>query len=190
MQATSCKKAIEKWCEVTKKDPKAAKEVKLIAMMPPIKKMDAAQLSALAYCEKLSMSTNSIERMAALKMPHLKILSLGRNKLSKIDNLKSVSSTLEQLWISYNFIGNLDGVLCCKKLKTLYISNNKIRAWSEVQKLRGLPELRDLVLAGNDICKDMSTQEYRVAVLKAIPQITKIDGKLVTPIERQMAEES
>lgn len=173
-----------------KKDPKTSKEIKLLALMPPIKKMDATQLSALALCEKLSMSSNAIERMAPLKMPHLKILSLGRNKLSKIDNLKSVSSTLEQLWISYNFIGNLDGVLCCKKLKTLYISNNKIRAWSEIDKLKGLSGLRDLLLRGNDICKDMSNQEYRIAVLKAIPQLTKIDGKLVTPIERQLAEET
>ena len=136
------------------------------------------------------MSSNAIERMAPLKLGKLKILSLGRNKLSKIDNLNSISSSLEQLWISYNFIGNLDGVLVCKKLTTLYISNNKIRSWKEIAKLRELPALRDLLLQGNDICKDLDPQEYRVQVLKLVPQVTKIDGKLVTPIERQMAEDS
>ena len=73
--------------------------------------------------------------MVPLNLPKLKILSLGRNKLSKIDQLQSVAPTLQELWLSYNFIGNLDGVLCCKKLETLYLSNNKIRTWSEVEKL-------------------------------------------------------
>ena len=57
-----------------------------------------------------------------------------------------MSSTLEQLWISYNFIGSVDGLLGCKKLTTLYMSNNKIKSWAEVEKLRQLPELRDILL--------------------------------------------
>ena len=56
------------WSEVNKKDPTHSQEVKLCAVMPPIKKMDSAQLSMLKSCEKLSLSTNSIERIAPLKL--------------------------------------------------------------------------------------------------------------------------
>ena len=175
------------WGEVNKKDPTHSQEVKLCAVMPPIKKMDSAQLSMLKSCEKLSLSTNSIERIAPLKLKKLKILSLGRNKITKIDNLQSVSSTLEQLWISYNFITSLEGVLCCTKLHTLYCSNNKITKWSEIAKLKDLKELRDVVFYGNDIQRELDEHSYRIAVLSAIPQVKKIDGKLVTPIEREEA---
>lgn len=59
----------------------------------------------------------------------LKILSLGRNSIKKIEGLEAVADTLEELWISYNQIEKLNGVECCKKLKVLYVSNNKIKAW-------------------------------------------------------------
>lgn len=86
-------------------------------------------------CRHLSLSSNSIERMVRLELPNLKILSLGRNRIKRIDGLQAVAGTLEQLWISYNEIGSLDGLLCCSKLKTLYISHNKIKSWEEVSKL-------------------------------------------------------
>lgn len=60
---------------------------------------------------------------------HLKILSLGKNNIKKIEGLEAVSDTLEELWLSYNNIEKLNGVECCKKLKVLYASNNKIKAW-------------------------------------------------------------
>jgi dynein light chain 1 len=57
---------------------------------------------------------------------------LGRNNIKKIEGLDAVADTLEELWISYNQIEKLNGVECCKKLKVLYASNNKIKAWDGV----------------------------------------------------------
>ena len=65
----------------------------------------------------------------------LKILSLGRNQIKKIENLDGVSDTLEQLWLSYNNIEKLSGIEKLKKLKVLYISNNKVDKWPEFEKL-------------------------------------------------------
>ena len=146
-------------------------------------------LSGLKNVTQLSLSTNAIEKMVPFNnLPKLKILSLGRNKISRIDGLSSIAASLEQLWMSYNNVGTLDGVLCCQKLEVLYMSNNKIRGWAEVEKLRGLPNLKDLLLKGNPIYEDFdSEEEQRIAVLKCVPQVTKIDGKLVTPIEREQA---
>jgi dynein light chain 1 len=46
-----------------------------------------------------------------------------------------VAGTLEELWISYNQINSLDGINMCSNLTTLYISNNAIKAWNELDKL-------------------------------------------------------
>lgn len=53
-----------------------------------------------------------------------------------------VAETLEELWLSYNAITSLDGLAACKKLQVLYLGNNKIADWAELDKLAALPELR------------------------------------------------
>jgi dynein light chain 1, axonemal len=85
---------------------------------------------------RLALSTNNIDRISSLAgMNKLKILSLGRNLIKKIEKLEDVASSLEELWISYNQISSLDGLQCCTNLTTLYISNNIIKSWSELDKL-------------------------------------------------------
>ena len=56
----------------------------------------------------MALSTNNIEKISSLTgMENLKILSLGRNLIKKIENLDSVADTLEELWMSYNSIEKL-----------------------------------------------------------------------------------
>ena len=68
-------------------------------------------------------------------MGKLRILSLGRNNLKKIEKLDEVAETIEQLWISYNEISSLDGLLGCVNLTTLYCSRNSIKSFSELDKI-------------------------------------------------------
>ena len=49
--------------------------------------------------------------------------------------LEDVGATLEELWLSYNQIEKLDGLQPCVKLQVLYMSNNKIKAWDEINKV-------------------------------------------------------
>ena len=72
-------------------------------------------------------------------------------------------------------------------LTVLYISNNLIRNWAELDKLAGLPNLRDVLFVGNPIYDDMSREQARIEVLKRIPQVAKIDGDMVKPGERDIA---
>lgn len=92
--------------------------------------------ATLKQCEKLSLSTNAIDRLGNLSgMTNLKILSVGRNNIKKIEKLEEVASSLEQLWISYNQISTLEGLASLEKLNTLYMSNNAIKSFSDLNPL-------------------------------------------------------
>lgn len=184
---TTCGQAIKNWEVANNAVAEDADFLKLYCQLPPIQKMDAA-LGTLRNCERLALSTNNIDRISNLAgMSRLKILSLGRNLIKKIEKLEEVSATLEELWISYNQISSLDGISVCTNLTTLYISNNAIKSWSELDKLAGLANLRDVLFVGNPIYDDMPKEQARIEVLKRLPQVAKIDGDMVKPTERELA---
>ncbi|CAM9576206.1 unnamed protein product [Chrysoparadoxa australica] len=120
-------------------------------------------------------------------MKKLRILSLGRNCLKKIEKLDDVAETLEELWISYNQITTLDGLSGLSLLTTFYCSNNNVKSWAELDKLAGLENLRDVLFTGNPIYENMSREEARIEVLRHLPNVSKIDGDMVKPAERELA---
>jgi dynein light chain 1 len=185
---TSCKQAIDLWRERNNnEDPALAKKVLLIAQLPSIKKMEPT-LAVLTACEQLSLSSNSIDRIIPLPtLKSLKILSLGRNQLKKIEKLEDNAATLEELWLSYNQIDKLDGLTGMKKLRVLYLSNNMIKGFDELMKLRELPALEDLLLIGNPFYEGLTKEQRRVEVLKRVPKIKKLDGVVVSDTERDAA---
>nr|PUA87967.1 putative dynein light chain [Toxoplasma gondii TgCATBr9] len=126
-----------------------AEEVKLICMLPPIEKMDNS-LNTLTACRHLSLSTNCIEKMINLpNLKNLQILSLARNQIKRISGLEEVGQTLRELWLSYNQIERLDGLQPCVKLEVLYMSNNRVKGWEEVEKLAALPTIVNVLFKGN-----------------------------------------
>ena len=188
---TSCKEAIKRWEAATGENPAEAIEVKLIAQVPPMEKIDES-LSVFEKVEKLSLSTNAIERIQFLKFKNLRILSLSRNNIGRISGLEEVSATLEELWLSYNALTKLEGLSSLAKLVTLYLGNNKIAKWEEVAKLAQLPELKNILLVGNPIYGDKTVDNYKELnaplVYKRIPQIENIDGKMVSAATKASAE--
>lgn len=204
--ATSVKEAIERfendeWARRTKEmsDEQKAETPKLVAsqekvvlligMLPPITKMDK-DITTLAACEHLGLSTNAIEKIGpGLKeLKNLKRLSLGRNAIRKLEQLDIPQ--LEELWISYNKIDKLSGLDKLKNLKVLYMSNNQISNWTEIERLANqCPELQDVLFIGNPIFTNApSEQDYRYMMLQRLPKVTKLDGTPVDPEEREEAE--
>ena len=157
-----------------------------------LEKMDAA-LQTLTACKHLSLSTNNIEKIQPLTgLENLKILSLGKNLIKKLDNLDGVAETLEELWISYNNVEKLKGVQQLTKLRVLYASNNKIEDFDELNKLTELSKLEELLLVGNPIYTEAEEpnaigSDYRLMVLKRVPQLMKLDGIAVDGEEREKA---
>ncbi|KAJ1547548.1 Dynein light chain 1, axonemal [Cladochytrium tenue] len=129
--------------------------------------------------KQLALSTNQIEKISNLNgLSCLRILSLGRNSIKKIEGLDAVSETLEELWVSYNLIERLNGIECCKKLKVLYASNNKIKAWEGVTSCQALPALDEMLLVGNPL-EEKCTSEgtWTSDISKKFPALKKLDGK-------------
>ncbi|KAL0585353.1 hypothetical protein ABG067_004885 [Albugo candida] len=181
---TTCAQAIKNWEAKNSAVAEDAIAIKLYCQLPPINKLDTS-LNALKNCEHLSLSTNCIDRFIPLSgMKKLRILSLGRNQIKKIEKLDDFAETLEELWLSYNLIATLDGLSGLTHLTTLYVSNNQIKNWEELDKLAALPKLRDVLFTGNPIYENLSKEEQRLNVLTRIPQVAKIDGDMVKQNER------
>lgn len=186
---TTCAQAIKNWEAKHKEDAKNAVEIKMCCQIPPITKIDKS-LASLTNCEILSLSTNSIDRMISLAgMSRLRILSIGRNSIKKIEKIEDIAPTLEQLWISYNQISSLEGLTTLKKLHTLYMSNNMIKSFTELNHLATLSNLRDVVFVGNPMYEDLTDRsEARIRVIARLPQVTKVDGELVKPSDIEAAK--
>jgi Leucine-rich repeat (LRR) protein len=83
-----------------------------------------------------------IDKIAPLpSLRKLKILSLGRNNIRKIEKLDDLAGSLEQLWLSYNQIDKLEGLSALRNLQVLYLSNNKIKSFDELLRLKDLPRV-------------------------------------------------
>ncbi|KAI0219106.1 Dynein light chain 1, axonemal [Lamellibrachia satsuma] len=187
VKGTTIKEALAKWEEKNGMKASEATRVELFAQIPPIEKMDAS-LSTLAACERLSLSTNCIEKIANLNgLKNLKILSLGRNNIKSLTGLEAVGDTLEELWISYNMIEKLKGINVLKKLKVLYVSNNAVKDWAEFNKLADLPCLLELLFVGNPLEeKHTSEGDWRDLVANKLKKLSKLDG---VPVIRQEEED-
>ena len=163
--------------------------VKLLGMLPPINKMDK-EITALTACEHLGLSTNAIEKIGpGLKeLKNLKILSLGRNSIRKLEQLDIPQ--LEQLWISYNKIEKLSGLDKLKNLRVLYMSNNAVSTWSEIERLANqCSELTDVLFINNPIYNNAASEaEYRLMMLQRLPKLVKLDGVPVDPEEKEEAD--
>ncbi|NXM39916.1 DNAL1 protein, partial [Gymnorhina tibicen] len=204
-KATTIKEALARWEEKSGQKASEAKEVKLYGQIPPVEKMDGA-LSALVNCEKLSLSTNCIDRIANLSnLKKLRILSLGRNNIKNLNGLEAVADTLEELWISYNLIEKLRGIRAMKKLKILYMSNNLVKDWgvlsmfynlvgvftfvvaAEFVRLAELPLLEELVFVGNPLQEKFAADQnsWIEEATKRVPNLKKLDGTLVVKEEEE-----
>ncbi|XP_039409044.1 dynein light chain 1, axonemal isoform X1 [Corvus cornix cornix] len=186
-KATTIKEALARWEEKSGQKASEAKEVKLYGQVPPVEKMDGA-LSALVNCEKLSLSTNCIDRIANLNnLKKLRILSLGRNNIKNLNGLEAVADTLEELWISYNLIEKLRGIRVMKKLKILYMSNNLVKDWAEFVRLAELPLLEELVFVGNPLQEKFAADQnsWIEEATKRVPNLKKLDGTLVVKEEEE-----
>jgi len=56
----------------------------------------------------------------------------------------------------------------CRKLSILYMSNNGIKNWSEIDKLRDLPKIQNVLFIGNPIYLKGGDMEPMMEVLRRV----------------------
>ncbi|KAJ3617017.1 hypothetical protein MTP99_011275 [Tenebrio molitor] len=89
--------------------------------------------------------------------------------------------------VDYNInkINSLVDFQLCKRLEELYIRQNDIRDLNQVVYLQNLPNLKNLWL-GENPCANVDG--YRLAVIKALPQLQKLDNVQVGQDELKEAQ--
>ncbi|OHT01219.1 hypothetical protein TRFO_32064 [Tritrichomonas foetus] len=92
------------------------------------------------------------------KMPKLEIASLSLNKITTLKSFKG-----------------------CTQLRNLFLRDNSISDFDELNHLVNLPSLHTLWLSGNPISEDPS---YRERVMQILPKLAKLDEDEITDIER------
>ncbi|CAF1190948.1 unnamed protein product [Adineta steineri] len=173
--------------------PEDLKECYLYGRIPPIEKLDQS-LSLLVNCERLALSSNTIERIGYMNgLRNLKILSLSRNNIKNLTGLEVLGDTLEQLWISYNQIEKFKGINTLKKLRIFYFAYNQIKDWMEINKLNELNFLEEIVAYGNPIHErivgenfspepsqpiTLLEKQYRREFSTRIVNLKKLDGRV------------
>ena len=177
---STLKEALKKWEEKNGMPIGEAKTVRLLMCQPLLQKLDS-NLQQMQQVEKLSLSTNIIDKISNLSgLSHLRILSIGRNNLKKIEGLDALSDTLEELWISYNQIEKCNGLEQLKKLKVFYCANNRIKTWDALAILKDLPLLEEINLFGNPLEEKCSQDgTWRDLMSKQCQALKKLDGKIV-----------
>ncbi|CDU17204.1 dynein light chain 1, putative [Plasmodium yoelii] len=175
---------IKNWEHKTGKKISEEENVSFICNIPLIEKLDQS-INTLEKCKRLSLSTNRIEKF--VPMSGLKILSIGRNCIKKLQFLEDISGTLKQLWISYNNIDKLDNLQSLKNLQVLYLFHNKIKCLEEIDKLNTLPELIELGLKGNPIYEGRTNEYMKLVILKKLPQLKVVDNETITEKQRNDA---
>ncbi|ELT98235.1 hypothetical protein CAPTEDRAFT_185094 [Capitella teleta] len=127
-----------------------------------------------------------LARSRASDLEHVRKFNCWGSNLSDISILRQMPN-VQIISLSVNKITTLADIAYCPNVEELYIRRNEIPSLSEIHHLSNLPKLRNVWLADNP-CAD--TEKYRLSVLRALPNLQKLDNIAVTTEELNEALES
>ncbi|XP_030371864.1 putative uncharacterized protein DDB_G0291608 isoform X1 [Scaptodrosophila lebanonensis] len=111
----------------------------------------------------------------------IKKLNCWGSDLSDVSIIKRMRG-VEVLALSVNKISTLSPFEDCTKLQELYLRKNNIQDINEIAYLQNLPALKYLWLEENPCC-ERAGPNYRAIVLRALPNLKKLDNVEVTQEE-------
>lgn len=132
------------------------------------------------------MSKDSVLTEALVKqrtksnLAEVRKLDLWGYRLSDISLIEKMKK-LEIVSLSSNNITSLKPFKSCTRLRDLFLRDNKITDFNELNYLSELPNLQILWLTGNPIA---SEPLYREKVMQLLPKLSKLDEDEITDFER------
>ncbi|XP_032525204.2 cilia- and flagella-associated protein 410 isoform X4 [Danaus plexippus] len=124
-----------------------------------------------------------IARSKQSDLSAIKKLNCWGAELGDVSLLRRMPN-VEVLALSINKIRSLGDFAGCRRLRELYVRKNEIRDLAEIRHLRHLPDLTSLWLDENPCTLH---PEYRMTVLRNLPNLEKLDNVVVQPDEVQEA---
>ena len=124
-----------------------------------------------------------LSRTRAPALGEVKNLNLWGQSIADVSVLRRMPR-VEVLSLSVNKIASLADFARCPVLQELYLRKNEVPDLGEVRHLRGLEHLKILWLCDNPCA---SSSEYRPRVVRALPQLRKLDNQEITEEERAAA---
>ncbi|OHT17279.1 hypothetical protein TRFO_41150 [Tritrichomonas foetus] len=130
--------------------------------------------------EKLRLNNSQISsiRDISTSLKKLRFLSLAHCGLNSLDGIATLSPKLEELYLAFNEIHDLNELMGLDSLRIIDLEENSIKSVDEVEFLSYCKNLRAATLTGNP-CADSET--YRKDVIKHCPQLIYLDEKRLKP---------
>ncbi|XP_044590702.1 cilia- and flagella-associated protein 410 isoform X3 [Cotesia glomerata] len=128
--------------------------------------------------EEMVVARSRISDLTAVKK-----LNCWGSELTDVSILRELKK-VEVLSLSVNKINSLADFQYCSNLKDLFVRRNNITDLNEICYLQNLPNLRNLWLEENPCAE---REGYRMAVIRALPNLEKLDDKFVTADEINVA---
>ncbi|XP_018580879.1 leucine-rich repeat-containing protein 23 [Scleropages formosus] len=146
--------------------------------------LDSSRLTSLVALE---LRGNQLETTHGIYLPNLRRLYLGRNRIKRLDGLEYLES-LTTLHLRDNQLETLDGINSnMKSLQYLNVRNNKVFSPDALSSLAAVSTtLQVLILTGNPVTEG---EDYRISVLKLLPQLERLDKQAITEDEKAEVQE-
>lgn len=108
----------------------------------------------------------------------LRFLSLARCDITSLDGISTLSQNLEELYLAFNHINDVNDLMGMDKLTIVDLEDNQVTDIGNIEVLQLCKGLKALTLAGNP-ASDAST--YREKVAELLPQVVYLDEKRLRP---------
>jgi hypothetical protein len=131
---------------------------------------------------RLNNSVIASVRDISSSLPQLRYLWLAHCGLESLDGISTISDQLEELYLAFNRITDLNDLIGMANLRVLDLEDNQITNLDECAILQCCSSLKALALAGNP---GSQIPDYREHVHALLPQLIYLDEKRIKPKQEE-----
>ena len=137
--------------------------------------------------KSLNLSYQKLSSLKCIQFYQLEMLNLRDNIIKKIDYIGSTLLYIKTLNLSNNKIDSYESNIFknFKHLESLKLANNNLSSLNFIHELSSCCNLRSLTLYGNPLS---NLDHYRLYIIYYLPQLSSLDNKEITDVERNNAE--